>query len=326
MIARILRALTVLELIAAGAIAAALHDHAQWPWIAAAMLGIATPLASHAGIVATGFVLSSSHVAARDRLGAAACARLYLREVWSSFRAFQVEFAWLTGRRLPGTAAAARPTPASARPADGPLPVLLLHGYFCNRQIWHSMASALAARGHAIEAIDLEPAFGSIDEYAAPIDAALRRLRERTGAPRVALVCHSMGGLAARAYLRAFGADAVAGLVTLGSPHRGTVHARFAMGTNAAQMRFASPWLDALAAAEPAAVRASMTIVLTLHDNIVCPQAVQTLPGAAVIELSGLGHLAMVHDRGVQRVVADALARIRGGSPASPAGTRPGPP
>jgi triacylglycerol esterase/lipase EstA (alpha/beta hydrolase family) len=56
------------------------------------------------------------------------------------------------------------------------------------------------------------------------VDKAVADLRQRTGAAQVALVCHSMGGLVARAYLRAYGDEAVACVVTLGSPHRGTVH------------------------------------------------------------------------------------------------------
>lgn len=327
MIARILRLLTLLELLAAGAIATAVHDETGWPWIAAATLGIGAPLAVHAWFVGVGFVLSAPHAGARRRrtpLTLPGAAKLYLREVWNSMRAFQVEMAWMPRRRLPGTGSGSAPAPVATR-TDAPLPVVLIHGYFCNHQVWQPMATALAARGHAVEAIDLEPAYGSIDEYAAPIDAAVRRLCARTGVSRVALVCHSMGGLAGRAYLRAYGATAVAGVVTLGTPHRGTVHARYGLGVNAAQMRIASRWLDALAASESVGVRALMTIVISIHDNVVCPQETQTLPGAAVVELAALGHLTLVYDPGVHQLVVDTLARIRSGSPASVAGTPPGP-
>jgi len=82
--------------------------------------------------------------------------------------------------------------------------VVLLHGFLCNRGFWLPWMRLLRARGHAYVAPTLEPAFGSIDDYAAAIDAAVRRVAAATGMPPV-IIGHSMGGLAARAWLRAYG-------------------------------------------------------------------------------------------------------------------------
>jgi triacylglycerol esterase/lipase EstA (alpha/beta hydrolase family) len=50
----------------------------------------------------------------------------------------------------------------------------------------------------------------------------VRRVTQATGLPPV-IVAHSMGGLATRAWLRAFSADArVHRVITLGTPHGGT--------------------------------------------------------------------------------------------------------
>ena len=120
-----------------------------------------------------------------------------------------------------------------------------------------------------------------------------------------------MGGLATRAYLRAHPDSPIGCVVTLGTPHRGTAHARFGQGANAMQMRPDSPWLRELAASEPAGLRGRFTIVLSHHDNIVAPQAVQILPGARVVEFSGLGHLSLAADGAVWQVVAEALDEAR---------------
>ena len=72
----------------------------------------------------------------------------------------------------------------------------------CNRGVWLHWLGHLRAAGHAHVAVNLEPVLGSIDGYAKAIDDAVRRVTEATGLPPV-LVCHSMGGLAARAWLRA---------------------------------------------------------------------------------------------------------------------------
>jgi pimeloyl-ACP methyl ester carboxylesterase len=82
-----------------------------------------------------------------------------------------------------------------------PRGVVLVHGFLCNRAFWTPWLAPLRARGHAFVAVTLEPAFGSIDDYAPAIEAAVRRVTEATGqAPLI--VGHSMGGLAIRAWLR----------------------------------------------------------------------------------------------------------------------------
>jgi triacylglycerol esterase/lipase EstA (alpha/beta hydrolase family) len=196
---------------------------------------------------------------------------------------------------------------------DGTLPVLLVHGYFCNRALWRPMAARLAAAGHTVDAIDLEPPFASIDDYAPRIAAAVDALRARTGAAQIALVGHSMGGLAIRAYLRSHGDAAVACVVTLGTPHHGTLNAQFGHGRNVRQMRRDSPWLRELAAGEPPERLARFTVVLSWQDNIVVPQAVQTLPGSRTVMLHGLGHVSLAYDRRVATIVLEALAAAEAG-------------
>src|SRR6185369_10614315 len=85
--------------------------------------------------------------------------------------------------------------------------VVFIHGFVCNRGFWTPWLKELRARGHPFIAVNLEPVFGSIDEYVPIIEQAVRAIIDATGMPPV-LVCHSMGGLAARAWLRAMAANA----------------------------------------------------------------------------------------------------------------------
>jgi triacylglycerol esterase/lipase EstA (alpha/beta hydrolase family) len=174
--------------------------------------------------------------------------------------------------------------------------------------LWLPLAKRLALAGHATAAVNLEPAHASIDDYVPQIAAAVAELRQRTGAPQVALVCHSMGGLVARAYLRRHGDAEIASVVTLGSPHRGTVHARFARGTNVGQMRRNSRWLQQLAAEELPDRLQRFTVIRTWQDNIVAPQGDQSLPGATTIDFTGMGHVGLVYNREVASAVIAALA------------------
>ena len=109
-----------------------------------------------------------------------------------------------------------------------------------------------------------------------------------------------MGGLVARAYLRACGHARVAGLVTIGTPHHGSEMAHLGLGENARQMQPGSAWLRALAA-EPLGVPA--LALYSPHDNYVMPQDSARLEGARTMALPGLGHLAMASSRQVLETI-----------------------
>jgi pimeloyl-ACP methyl ester carboxylesterase len=302
--ARLLRTMVVLELFWAAGCAVWFAWLFDWGPAPAMLAGLAVPLGTHATVIAINFGIAAaagSPTPPGHRLGLVGALRVYLREVVDSIRVFQWAQPWLARRPLPGES-------IGPQPAGAPLPVVLVHGYLCNRQLWRPFAGWLAKRGHAVQGVDLEPIFGSIDTYVPLLAQAVETLRERTGAERVALVCHSMGGLAARAYLRAHPDAPVAAVVTIGTPHRGTFHARLGQGANAVQMRPDSGWLQALAQSEGPALRARFTIIFSHHDNIVAPQANQTLPDAKVLAFSGMGHLTLALDARVWLATGQSIA------------------
>jgi pimeloyl-ACP methyl ester carboxylesterase len=60
----------------------------------------------------------------------------------------------------------------------------------------------------------------------------LRRARERSGAGKVILIGHSMGGLVARSYIQSANyANDVEHLITIGTPHRGAAESYYAWGS-----------------------------------------------------------------------------------------------
>jgi triacylglycerol esterase/lipase EstA (alpha/beta hydrolase family) len=189
-------------------------------------------------------------------------------------------------------------------------PVLLLHGYGANSGYWAHLTPLLDAARISHATVDLEPVAASIDDYAPLVERQVQALCAATGASRVAIVAHSMGGLVARAWLRAYGRDAharVARVLTLGTPHHGTAMARFGLGVNARQMRPGSDWLRKLDASEDAATRALITSIYSHHDNIVAPQTSGMLAGARNVELGGVGHVALGQDA---RVLAEIMREL----------------
>ncbi|MFS8976827.1 esterase/lipase family protein [Cupriavidus necator] len=316
--AGIRRIAVALQTAAALGIATALVRWGGWPWAGAVVAGVAVILGGLATGIALGFAMTNRGLwvgrgnhpptppaelaATRRPLRLPDALRCYLTECLAVLRMFD----WLQPFRARAPFAA----PADALPGRDAPPVLLVHGYACGHAIWLDMQPALAAAGYRCEAIDLEPVFGDIDDYAHALLAAIRRLTAETGRAPL-LVCHSMGGLAARAALQLAGdEDTCAGVVTLGSPHHGSALARFGGGDNARQMRCGSPWLRALAAAETPRLRARMISVFSWHDSIAGPPCTGWLDGAGHIPLSGIGHVSLLRHPVAARAVLDALAEL----------------
>ena len=117
-----------------------------------------------------------------------------------------------------------------------------------------------------------------------------------------------MGGLVCRAYVAKYGDKCVRKIITLGSPHQGTVTAYLLRGRNLSQMRPNSEWLSRLNAKETAV---PITTHNSVHDNIVVPQNSARLEHAATFVLAGIGHLSMAFS---QRIMAGVLEDIRSSS------------
>ncbi|MDY7578449.1 alpha/beta fold hydrolase [Herbaspirillum sp. RTI4] len=198
------------------------------------------------------------------------------------------------------------------------LPVLLIHGYGCNSGYWHWMSKAFQKAGITHSALDMEPLFGSIDAYAPLVHAAVERLCQQTGQARVVLVAHSMGGLAARAYLRAHGSARIARIITLGTPHHGTTLANKGYGINCREMNWVgpikdgggSPWLRMLAESESPQMRALTVSIYSHHDNIISPQRSSLLDGAQNIGVSGIGHVALALHPKIQALVIKKIREV----------------
>ena len=143
-------------------------------------------------------------------------------------------------------------------PGLAAMPVLLVHGYAHNRSGFLSMSRQLKRAGFRyVDGFNYNALTDGIPEAAARLGAEIERVLAATGASRVMLVGHSMGGMVARYYVQQLGGeDTVDTVVTMGSPHRGTYASYVGLGTAAAQLRPGSALLRELEqSARPGAVR-----------------------------------------------------------------------
>ncbi len=199
------------------------------------------------------------------------------------------------------------PEPAIAR--DGRCAVLFIHGYMCNRATWRPwlLQGGLAGRWNCAT-VNLEPVYGTVHGYADRIHAAVERLRAGAGVERITLVCHSMGGLAARAYLREHGHHAVARVVTIDSPHHGTLFARLGRGENTRQMELACDYVRKLAASDEPV---EFICFASQHDNMIVPRDNQILACADAVWFERIGHLSMTDDDSVLAKLIEVVERPR---------------
>ncbi|WBS04723.1 alpha/beta fold hydrolase [Pseudoduganella sp. SL102] len=307
MVVRILLAIMVVQIAAALAIWYAAARYV--PLDLALLLALLSVVLVRGAISANNFRMArkfSSDVPAEHQLDLAARLCLFCGE----FRASMLTSSWTMLRH--------RPAPFFA-PEARALPVLLVHGYGCNGGFWAALRARLRCERMSHDTVDLEPVTAPLDDYVEHVERAVQRLLAATGAPRVVIVGHSMGGLVVRAWLRRHGAAHVARIVTVGTPHHGTGLAALGIGANARQMRQDAEWLAQLAQ-DDAAHRALVTSIWSWHDNIVAPQTSCRLAGAKNIAFGGIGHVALGSDpRVLCRILDEILTAGPLTRPLSPA-------
>lgn len=221
-----------------------------------------------------------------------------LRAWWQELLSLDLVFAWQqpwAHQRWPDS------SPSSSTRFR---PVVFLHGYTCNRGLWNPWLRGLSEQGVPVRALTMEPAFGSIDAYVDGIETAIQDLEQRYPGVQPVIVAHSMGGLAIRAWYRKHGRKGrLTRILTLGTPHGGTLLARFGRGRNGQEMRRGSLWLKELAAQEALSLAAEFDCYYSRCDQIVCPVETARLAGARAFEIEATGHLGLVFHPRIQQDV-----------------------
>ena len=201
------------------------------------------------------------------------------------------------------------PDSADDKPASSGLRgVVFIHGFICNRGVWRAWLAQMARQRRAYVAVNLEPVLGSIDAYVAVIERAVNVVAAASGQPPI-LICHSMGGLAARAWLRAKpqNSQRVRHIITIGTPHHGAWLGKFAVSKNGRQMRIDSQWLKQLQQDEAPDAAKLFTCFYSNCDEIVFPASTAMLAGADNWLIAGAPHLALAFHPDVMKASLELL-------------------
>lgn len=126
-------------------------------------------------------------------------------------------------------------------------PVLIVPGFMGPGFLLWPLELFLRAHGRRVKILNTFPALGGVEAHAKRVAKAIDKLCEETGAARVDYVAHSMGGLAARYYIRHLeGASKIRRLVTIATPHHGTALAQVRLTRSARDMLPGGDFLLAL--------------------------------------------------------------------------------
>ncbi len=199
-------------------------------------------------------------------------------------------------------------------------PILLVHGMVDNRMIFTVLRRRLRRRGFGrVFTINYSPITNDIRSAARDLSGAVEELVARTGYERIHVVGHSLGGLIARYYVQCLGGDErVHTLVTLGSPHSGSL---LAWGLPVRLGRQLRPGSELLAELSGPVSRCRTRFVAYYSDldQVVVPHTFgrldhPDLPARNVLVRS-VGHMSLPIHRSVVREIGDMLSQLdnRGG-------------
>lgn len=194
-------------------------------------------------------------------------------------------------------------------------PIVLVHGIFDNRSIFTLLRRGLHRRGFgSTYALNYSALTDDVRSVSTRLGALIDQVCAETGHDRVHVVGHSLGGLVGRYLVQRLGGDErVHTLVTLGTPHAGTIPARIVPIELARQMRVDSDLIAELAEPAPGC-RTRFLAVWSDIDQLVIPQAHARIDHpdlrARNVLVRGVGHLSLPVDGRVIREIATTLALL----------------
>ena len=207
-------------------------------------------------------------------------------------------------------------------------PILLVHGMIDNRAIFTVLTRRLRARGfERVVTLNYSPVTNDIRAAAEGLSAQVEALVARTGYERIHVVGHSLGGLIARYYVQRLGGDArVHTLVTLGTPHHGTLAAHLVPFQLCRQLRPSSDLFAELD--EPAAgCRTRFVAFWSDLDQLVVPHDNARLRHPDLTadneRVHGVGHMSLPINATIVQKVAQVLGELNSDGSSLSAGVVP---
>jgi len=185
-------------------------------------------------------------------------------------------------------------------------PILLVHGSARNRACWRFLSIYLQTRGWSwVWAMNHRPWSSPIPTFAERLGRSVDLLIESSGADKVDIVAHSMGGVVAAWYLSQLdGKSKVRRLVTIGTPWKGTRAHVFATRREG---RDIAPDSEVIAQIQD--LEHDIVSIWSDADPKVFPSESARHEHGLSVEIPHMGHLEMLMSARIFRTVVDALTQ-----------------
>lgn len=197
--------------------------------------------------------------------------------------------------------------PAAQSPASGQVaadPILFVHGWNSSASTWNTMIDRFVAAGYPRSRL-LAITYNSNQSNATianQVRDAANTLRSQTGAAKIDIVSHSMGGLSSRYYLKNLGGSAlVDDWVSLGGPNHGTntAYLCYLFSAGCRDMIGGSSFLNALNSGDETPGAANYGTFWSSCDEVINPDNSVLLSGATNTGVGCLGHSELLSNTGV---------------------------
>lgn len=192
--------------------------------------------------------------------------------------------------------------------------LLFIHGFTANGEYFREFAEYFSEMGYCCAIYNYDSYVG-IDTAGRSLCQLLDPYEDQVGRYGLALICHSMGGLVARCMLRQLPPklkQGVCGLVTLGTPHRGTLYDRrivsFALDSSEVLAGSIHPFLRLPLCTSALQMTRSDSAELLSH--LAGAEGIPVLSisgGLAFLEIGEPGVFSRVRNRVLQRLIGEKV-------------------
>jgi triacylglycerol lipase len=201
--------------------------------------------------------------------------------------------------------------PVAGHAASTARPVLLVHGFAGTKSCWFALTRALRARGMTVDAIDYLPFGTSVERLADRLAVKVASLLAETGADKVHLVGHSLGGvIIAQAFADGRLTGQVDTVVTIAAPFGGSPWANLLpLGATVRALRDGSPLLRRLATAPVPDGVQWVAFTATLDMIVPGRRSVPAQAGVRTVTVDNVGHVGLLLSQQVVGRIVDALPK-----------------
>ncbi|MEU5110896.1 alpha/beta fold hydrolase [Streptomyces longwoodensis] len=210
----------------------------------------------------------------------------------------------------PAPAPVARTAGATAETLATSTPVVFVHGYTGNASNWVTAMSVFRASGWSSSNLFAYEynSYGNNVTNAQGLAAFVNNVKARTGASKVAIVNHSMGGLVSQYYLKVLGGNtSVSHLASIAGANHGTTYAGACLiYTTCQQMYPGSSFIAQITAGDETPGDTRYATWYSACDGIILPYTSTRLDGAVNNNVPCQTHIGYLTDT----VVLGAIARF----------------